>query len=54
MSTSSDVTVSPSSDDPIVGTGDLTYSMNVAAGSLGGNSQVTISPTHNISGIGAR
>ena len=54
VSISSEFTVSPSSDDPITGHGDLTYSMNVDAGSLGGNSVVTISPNHKISGIGAR
>ena len=54
VSTSSDITVSAPSDDIIVGTGVLNYSMDVAVGHLGGNSEVTISPEHNISGIGAR
>ena len=54
MTAASNVTVSPQNTDPIIGNGDLTYTMNIAAGILGGNSQVTISPTHNISGVGAR
>ena len=37
-----------------IGSGDLTYSMNIDAGFVGGNSVITISPNHNISGIGAR
>ena len=54
VETSSDITVSPLSNDAFVGFGDLTYSMNIDAGHLGGNSKITISPNHNIDGIGAR
>ena len=41
-------------DGAITGNGDLTYSMSVDAGYVGGNSVVTISPNHSISGVGAR
>ena len=54
VTAASDVSISPQTNDPIIGNGDLTYSMNIAAGELGGNSQVTISPTHDIAGVGAR
>ena len=52
---SSDMTVSGSADDEtITGIGKLTYNMNIAAGTVGGNSVITISPNNDISGIGAR
>ena len=49
------MTISTLDDEQTVtGNGDLTYSMNVVAGVVGGNSVVTITPNNNISGIGAR
>ena len=42
------------SEESAFGTGELTYSMNIDAGVVGGNSVVTISPNHDIAGIGAR
>ena len=41
-------------DGAITGNGDLTYSMSIDEGVVGGNSVITISPNHNISGVGAR
>ena len=44
-----------SQDEPVVGTGDLTYSMDVTVGALGGNTQVEITPNHSFgSQVGAR
>ena len=44
-----------SQDEPVVGTGDLTYSMAVTVGELGGNTQVQITPNHSFgSQVGAR
>ena len=48
------MTVSQQSSDAIVGDGDLTYSMEIVAGALGGNTVVTVSPNHNLSSVGAR
>ena len=48
------MTVLPLSNDAIEGNGDLTYSMNVDVGHLGGTSEVIISPNHDISGIAAK
>ena len=38
----------------IINTGDLIYSMEVDAGPLGGNTDITISPNHSLSGISPR
>ena len=54
MNANSDITVSAPQSGPTVGTGDLTYEMNVDVGALGANSNITISPNHNISGISPR
>ena len=54
MSATSDITVHSVEDDTITGIGQLTYNMNITAGAVGGNSEVTISPNNNIAGIGAR
>ena len=50
----SDTTVNASISGPIVGTGDLTYNMKVNPGVLGGDTHITISPNHNLSGITPR
>ena len=42
------------SEETISGEGDLTYRMDIVAGALGGNTEITISPNHNISGISPR
>ena len=42
------------SPQTISGEGDLTYRMDIVAGALGGNTEITISPNHNISGISPR
>ena len=50
-----DDTMTVSQDEPVVGTGDLTYSMDVTVGALGGNTQVEITPNHSFgSQVGAR
>ena len=54
VTAASDVSILPQNTDAIIGNGVLTYNMNISAGRLGGNSQVTITPTHNIAGVGAR
>ena len=47
------VVVSPT--QPEVGTGDLTYSMIIAAGALGGTTNVEITPNHSFGDeVGAR
>ena len=47
-------TVETGDEGVTVGSGDLAYSMNIDAGFVGGNSVISITPNHNISGIGAR
>ena len=40
--------------DAVEGTGDLTYSMLINVGGPGGNTDVTITPNHNLSQIAPR
>ena len=54
VSVNSDLTVAAAPTGPTIGTGDLTYEMNVDGGSLGGTTNITISPNHNIAGISPR
>ena len=54
VSANSQMTVNGTSTEPIVGEGDLTYRMEVDVGVLGGHTEITISPNHNISGISPR
>ena len=54
VSANSDITVNAPISGPIVGTGDLTYNMEVNSGTLGGLTHITIAPNHNISGISPR
>ena len=55
VSATSEMTIATSAESAeAIGSGDLTYSMNIDAGVVGGNSVISISPNHNISGIGAR
>ena len=55
MSATSQMSTPPSPEQPIVGTGDLTYRMEIGDGiRLGGDTEITISPNHNISGISPR
>ena len=52
VSANSQMTINAQADEPIVGTGDLTYRMVIGEGiTLGGDTEITISPNHNISGI---
>ena len=51
VSANSDMAVDAPIFGPVVGTGDLTYNMEVNPGPLGGNTYITISPNHSISGI---
>ena len=53
VNANSQMTVSDSSET-ISGEGDLTYRMDIVAGALGGNTEISISPNHNISGISPR
>ena len=39
---------------PEVGRGDLTYTMAITAGALGGTTRVQITPNHNFGEVGAR
>jgi len=48
------MTVGGTSTEPISGEGDLTYRMELVASALGGDTEITISPNHNISGISPR
>ena len=48
------MTVAAAPTGPTIGTGHLTYEMNVDGGSLGGTTNITISPNHNIAGISPR
>ena len=49
------MTVDASPEQPIIGTGDLTYRMEIGEGiTLGGDTEITISPNHSISGISPR
>ena len=54
VSANSQMTVGGTSTEPISGEGDLTYRMEIVAGALGGDTEITISPNHNISGISPR
>ena len=53
VSATSEMTIAVSGESAI-GSGELMYSMYIDAGNVGGNSVVTISPNHDIAGIGAR
>jgi len=48
------MTVEAASAAPTVGTGELSYNMEVVAGELGGTTEVTISPAFTITGISPR
>ena len=54
VSANSQMTVRTIGTEPITGEGDLTYRMEIEAGALGGDTEITISPNHNISGISPR
>ena len=54
VSSNSDIVLDAPTSGPIVGNGDLTYNMQVNPGVLGGNTYITISPNHNLSGISPR
>ena len=55
VSATSQLTAPPRPEQPIIGTGDLTYRMEIGDGiTLGGDTEITISPNHNLSGIGPR
>ena len=55
MSANSQMTVAAPPEQPIIGTGDLTYRMEIGEGiTLGGDTEITISPNHSISGISPR
>ena len=54
VSANSQMTVGGASIEPISGEGDFTYRMEIVAGALGGDTEITISPNHNISGISPR
>ena len=54
VSANSQMTVGTIGTEPITGEGDLTYRMEIEAGALGGDTEITISPNHNISGISPR
>ena len=54
VNANSDITVNAPISGPIVGTGDLTYNMEVNPGVLGGKTHITISPNHNLSEISPR
>ena len=47
------MTVEPSSDK-VVNTGDLSYSMSLTVGALGGNTEVFITRNHNLDQIAPR
>ena len=55
VSANSQMTVAAPPEQPIIGTGDLTYRMEIGEGiTLGGDTEITISPNHSISGISPR
>ena len=54
VTATSDVSIEAPTAGPIVGNGDLTYTMEVNPGMLGGTTDVTISPSDSISGISPR
>ena len=54
VSANSDVTINAPISGPMVGSGDLTYDMVIIAGALGGNTQITISPNHHLTGVSPR
>ena len=54
VSISDDVTVIDTPTDAVVGTGDLTYSMEINVGGPGGTTDVTITPNHNFDEIAPR
>ena len=54
VTATSDVSIEAPTSGPTVGTGDLSYTMTIVAGALGGNTDITISPNHAISGISPR
>ena len=54
VTATSDVSIEAPETGPTVGNGDLTYTMEVNPGILGGTTDVTISSSHSISGISPR
>ena len=54
VTATSNVLIEASTSEPTVGTGDLSYTMTIVGGALGGNTEFTISPNHAISGISPR
>ena len=54
MSISHGVTVIDTPTDAVVGTGDLTYSMEINVGGPGGTTEVRITPNHNFDEIAPR
>ena len=55
MSANSQMTVDAPPEQPIINTGDLTYRMEIGDGvTLGGDTEITISPNHSLSGISPR
>ena len=55
VSANSQMTVDAPPEQPIINTGDLTYRMEIGDGvTLGGDTEITISPNHSLSGISPR
>ena len=54
VTATSNVSIEASTSEPTVGTGYLSYTMAIVGGALGGNTELTISPNHAISGISPR
>ena len=54
VSASSNLSISPETEGATIGQGNLSYNMEIDVGSLGGNSIVTISPNHSLTGIGVK
>ena len=54
VSANSQMTVGTIGTEPITGEGDLTYRMEIEVGALGGDTEIIISPNHNIAGISPR
>ena len=48
------MTVELLSSDPVVGTGDINYSLSLTVGSLGGDTQVSITRNHHLDQITPR
>ena len=54
VSVSQDITVIDTPSDAVEGTGDFSYSMSIAVGGPGGNTDVTITPNHSFAQIAPR